>query len=69
MEKILEILKTLGKIENAVLHGLTHTPANRWKQTLANTFLDSWTNIFHQVTKSLTKSLKSSVILHAKPKS
>ena len=29
MEKILKILKTLGKIENAILYGLTHPTANR----------------------------------------
>ena len=46
--------------ENAILYGLTHPKADRWKQILANTFLDSWTNLFHQVTnftKSLIKTL------------
>ena len=59
-EKILKIIKTLGKIKNAILYGLTHPTANLWRQTLANTSLDSSTNIFHQVTnftKSLIKTL------------
>ena len=29
MEKILKIIKTLGKIENTILYGLTHPTANR----------------------------------------
>ena len=54
------MLKTLGKIDNAILYGLTYPTANRWRQTLVNTFLDSWKNIFYQVTnftKSLIKTL------------
>ena len=34
----MKILKALGKIENAILYGLTHPTANCWKQTLASTF-------------------------------
>ena len=52
--------KTLGKIENAILYGLTHSTANPWRQTLVNTFLDYSINIFLQVTnfaKSLIKTL------------
>ena len=39
-EKLLKIIKILRKIKNAILHGLTHPTANRWKQTLVNAFLD-----------------------------
>ena len=56
----MKIIKTLGKIENAILNGLTHPTPNRWRQTLVNTFLDSSTKMFHQVTnfaKSLIKTL------------
>ena len=52
--------KNLGKIENAILYGLAHRTANRWRQTPVNTFLDSSTHIFHQVTnfpKSFIKIL------------
>ena len=56
----MKIIKALGKIENAILYGLTHPIANRWGQTLANTFLDYSTNILHQVrnfAKPLMKTL------------
>ena len=52
--------ENIGKIKNAILYGLTHPTANRWRQTLANTFLNSSKNILHQVTnftKSLIKTL------------
>ena len=40
-EKIMKVIKILGEIVNAILSVLTHPTTSRWKQTLANTLLDS----------------------------
>ena len=43
-------MKTLGKIENAILYDLTHPTVNCGKRTSVNTFLDFSTKIFHWAT-------------------
>ena len=43
-------IKTLGKIENTILYGLTHSTTNCWTGISVNTFLDFSINISHRVT-------------------
>ena len=63
-----KIMKILVKIANAISYGLPHSTANRWR-TSVNTFLGFSTNIFHRATnfaKSLIKTFKAQLLLHAK---
>ena len=58
-------MKTLGKIENAILYDLTHPTVNCGKRTSVNTFLDFSTKIFHSATnfaKSFLEKFKAQLL-------